>query len=182
MATTATTGHLHDDGFCILPGLFGEHLLARARREVPAGGGEVVLWYRDACSPALLELLTTGAVAAAMRRRLGSAAVFCSVKAVAKGAQESRPSPWHQDRPYWGGSIPKYSLWIALDDATPANGCLRVLPGSHRRERPHRAGSWRGSPRPPVPRAPGATRWETSSRCGCGARPPPRRGARRGTA
>jgi ectoine hydroxylase-related dioxygenase (phytanoyl-CoA dioxygenase family) len=26
-------------------------------------------------------------------------------------------------------------LWIALDDATPENGCLRVIPGSHRQQR-----------------------------------------------
>jgi len=26
----------------------------------------------------------------------------------------------------------KFSIWIALDDATPENGCLRLIPGSQR--------------------------------------------------
>ncbi len=41
---------------------------------------------------------------------------------------------WHQDEFY----IPSRdrsvtSAWIALDRATPENGCLRVIPGSHKR-------------------------------------------------
>ena len=40
--------------------------------------------------------------------------------------------PWHQDSSYWGdeGFV---TCWIAIDDATPANGCMRMIPGSHRR-------------------------------------------------
>lgn len=41
---------------------------------------------------------------------------------------------WHQDRKYSNqNGSPTTSAWIALSDSTPANGCLRVLPGSHRR-------------------------------------------------
>lgn len=48
---------------------------------------------------------------------------------------EGRPGqPWHQDEMF----IPTRdrsltAVWIALDDATVENGCLWVLPGSHRR-------------------------------------------------
>lgn len=34
-------------------------------------------------------------------------------------------------RRYWGGS-PKFSTWIALDDADVSNGCLKLVKGSHR--------------------------------------------------
>ncbi|QOC93912.1 phytanoyl-CoA dioxygenase family protein [Micromonospora craniellae] len=42
-------------------------------------------------------------------------------------------NPWHQDE----GPIPTrdrslVAVWIALDDATAENGCLKVVPGSHR--------------------------------------------------
>lgn len=44
---------------------------------------------------------------------------------------------WHQDGPYWHRIEPKIAVtaWIALDDATPENGCMRVIPGSHRGHR-----------------------------------------------
>jgi 2-oxoglutarate-dependent dioxygenase len=41
--------------------------------------------------------------------------------------------PWHQDNGYWKLDPPNaVSLWIALDDADEANGCMRFVPGSHR--------------------------------------------------
>ncbi|MCZ7643758.1 MAG: phytanoyl-CoA dioxygenase family protein [Planctomycetota bacterium] len=57
---------------------------------------------------------------------------FWSDKIVFKSAGVDFGSPWHQDWQYWHGAN-KYSLWIALDDATRENGCLKVLPGSHTR-------------------------------------------------
>ena len=40
---------------------------------------------------------------------------------------------WHQDVTYWGLE-PPYALtdWYAIDDSDAANGCMRVIPGSHR--------------------------------------------------
>src|SRR5207302_8491802 len=40
-------------------------------------------------------------------------------------------TPWHQDWPYWKG-IHKLTMWIALDDADESNGCLKLIPGSHK--------------------------------------------------
>ena len=43
-------------------------------------------------------------------------------------------TPWHQDGEYWPiRPLVTCSVWIAVDEATPKNGCLRVIPGSHRR-------------------------------------------------
>lgn len=41
---------------------------------------------------------------------------------------------WHQDYTYWDQVGPPElgTCWIALDDATVANGCMFVVPGSHR--------------------------------------------------
>jgi hypothetical protein len=41
---------------------------------------------------------------------------------------------WHQDYSYWQRSAPAQhmSVWIGLDDASLENGCLHVVPGSHR--------------------------------------------------
>lgn len=46
------------------------------------------------------------------------------------------PTGWHLDNPYWSfSSRDAISLWIALDDATLANGCLYYMPGTHRMAR-----------------------------------------------
>jgi hypothetical protein len=42
---------------------------------------------------------------------------------------------WHQDAPYWPGISPQDSLltaWIALDEVSLDNGCMSMVPGSHR--------------------------------------------------
>ena len=61
---------------------------------------------------------------------LGPNVEFLSDKVVYKDEETHIASPWHQDWPYWEGTH-KISVWVALDDATPANGCLKLLPGSH---------------------------------------------------
>ena len=39
---------------------------------------------------------------------------------------------WHQDGTYWNLSEPKVvTAWVALTPATRANGCMRVVPGTH---------------------------------------------------
>lgn len=41
--------------------------------------------------------------------------------------------PWHQDSFYFPfDQTPQIGLWLAVSDATLDNGCLWVLPGSHR--------------------------------------------------
>ena len=44
------------------------------------------------------------------------------------------PKPPHQDSAYWTKIDPPNLVicWMALDDATEANGCMRFIPGSHK--------------------------------------------------
>jgi phytanoyl-CoA hydroxylase len=58
---------------------------------------------------------------------------------------------WHQDLGYWPSDTPDtrtVTCSLALDDATPENGCLQVVPGSHLepRLRPHRPVAWSSKP------------------------------------
>jgi non-haem Fe2+, alpha-ketoglutarate-dependent halogenase len=40
---------------------------------------------------------------------------------------------WHQDATYWGLHPPKaVTAWIAFSESTPDNGCMRVIPATHR--------------------------------------------------
>lgn len=59
----------------------------------------------------------------------------------AKPAGNGKRTPWHQDGEYWPiRPLATCTVWIAVDAATPENGCLRVIKGSHkdRRLRKHR--------------------------------------------
>ena len=45
---------------------------------------------------------------------------------------------WHQDAHNWRLDNPRLvTAWIALTESTPENGCMRVLPGTHRQRLPH---------------------------------------------
>jgi ectoine hydroxylase-related dioxygenase (phytanoyl-CoA dioxygenase family) len=46
--------------------------------------------------------------------------------------------PWHQDLNYWPiDPLLTITAWIAVDQATIENSCVKLIPGSHRRVVPH---------------------------------------------
>jgi len=50
-----------------------------------------------------------------------------------KPPQVSTPKVWHQDNAYFRLAPPDVvGFWIAGDEATVENGCMHILPGSHR--------------------------------------------------
>lgn len=58
--------------------------------------------------------------------------VFC------KPASEGFETPWHQDGHYWPiRPLATCTVWVALEPSTRDNGCLRVIPGSHRDHQLH---------------------------------------------
>jgi len=58
--------------------------------------------------------------------------VFC------KPAGEGYETPWHQDGHYWPiRPLATCTAWVALEESTVENGCLRVIPRSHEGERLH---------------------------------------------
>ncbi len=52
--------------------------------------------------------------------------VFC------KPAGDGHETPWHQDGHYWPmRPLANCTVWVALDESSVDNGCLRVIPRSH---------------------------------------------------
>lgn len=55
-------------------------------------------------------------------------------QSVFKMPEGEQQFPWHQDDGYTAVTPSPYlTLWLAINDATPENGCISVIPGSHRR-------------------------------------------------
>ncbi len=130
------------DGFLAVRGLYAPEEMAEWKdrvkailqeegnlNNIPSG---VRVWMADKLDPYFCERMRDERVARVLTRVIGPNVEFLSVKAVYKNEHTLFGSPWHQDWFYWKGSH-KLSVWIALDDATPENGCLRLIPGSHRR-------------------------------------------------
>lgn len=79
----------------------------------------------------------------ALSRRLGDIAAKLEGRAMrvwhdqalfkAPNQDPGNPTPWHQDAPYWPHEQRTHStsIWIALRDATPENGCMTFVPGSN---------------------------------------------------
>jgi hypothetical protein len=52
---------------------------------------------------------------------------------IAKPPRDGQPVLWHQDGAYWPlDPMEVVTLWLALDDTDAENGCMRVIPRTHR--------------------------------------------------
>jgi ectoine hydroxylase-related dioxygenase (phytanoyl-CoA dioxygenase family) len=108
-------------------------LAALLEKEQYAHQSGVRVWMSDAMPPDLLSAMDDEKVTPILRQIIGPEVEFLSAKVVFKNGRTRFGSPWHQDRFYWQGSE-KISIWIAMDDAAPDNGCLMFIPGTHRRQ------------------------------------------------
>ena len=85
--------------------------------------------------PRLHDLAHDERLLAVMRGLLGTEEpILFQDMAMLKPPGGGREKPWHQDNAYFNlaPGTPIAAAWIALDPATTDNGCMRVIPGSHR--------------------------------------------------
>ncbi|MDH0745179.1 phytanoyl-CoA dioxygenase family protein [Pseudomonas sp. GD03842] len=84
-------------------------------------------------SPAFVELARNPRILDAVEDVIGPDILLFGASVFAKNAHDPRYVSWHQDSTYFGLSPhEEVTVWVGFTDATPENGCLRVLPGSHR--------------------------------------------------
>ncbi|MGJ3243418.1 MAG: phytanoyl-CoA dioxygenase family protein [Opitutales bacterium] len=81
-----------------------------------------------------LELMQHPVLEDACRRVYGPKADVACFRAMFmnKPAGQGTWLPWHQDRWNWLDKDPELTVWAALDPATRANGCVQIVPGTHR--------------------------------------------------
>ncbi|MBD0692246.1 SnoK-like protein [Streptomyces sp. CBMA123] len=97
--------------------------------------------WPSALHPPILELPLHERGLALARELIGEDATLDFDMLIHKAPRTAVPTPWHQDAAYWI-DLPDtraVSIWVALDDAGPDNGCMWYVRGSHTRPlRPHR--------------------------------------------
>ncbi len=108
-----------------------------APESLDAEGGRTIRRLKNAVSrdPVFTELMNLPAVIGSLHQLLGPQVVmpFAHHNCImTKQPRYSSDTLWHQDIRYWSYQRPDLiSLWIALGEEHPENGCLYVIPGTH---------------------------------------------------
>ena len=81
--------------------------------------------------PELVELISDA---------IGEDVILWGCQVFCKPGGDGLETPFHQDGHYWPiRPLATCTAWVALDPSVKANGCLRVVPGSHKQKKlfPH---------------------------------------------
>ena len=80
-----------------------------------------------------LELAMHPPIVDLVEQALGPDVILWGCHVFCKPANEGYETPWHQDGHYWPiRPLATCTVWLAIEPSTAENGCLRVIPGSHR--------------------------------------------------
>lgn len=90
--------------------------------------------------PWAAELVRNPALLDAVEALIGPDILVFHTTVWLKDAKSTSFVPWHQDATYFGlAPFEQVTAWIALTPSTLDNGCVQILPASHRDgQRPHR--------------------------------------------
>jgi ectoine hydroxylase-related dioxygenase (phytanoyl-CoA dioxygenase family) len=84
-------------------------------------------------SPEFAEFAESDRMLDTVEDLIGPEIYYHSSKLMFKPARHGGIKPWHQDYAYWASTKPEQvTTWLAMDDATPENGCMHLIPGSHK--------------------------------------------------
>jgi ectoine hydroxylase-related dioxygenase (phytanoyl-CoA dioxygenase family) len=104
--------------------------LANPHMIPPTEGAQVNPFMEAARHPAILDMV---------EQALGPDLILWITRILCKPAGKGREVPWHQDGEYWlMRPLATCSVWIAIDAVSTSNGCMRFIPGSHKRQELYR--------------------------------------------
>lgn len=129
------------DGWAIFPDVLDADLIAEASGHVewlsekyPELGGEGLGSTSIVPDPFWLRLVSDDRLLDVAERFIGPDIALFATHYISKPAFSGKPVLWHQDAAYWNlEPMNVVTLWLAVDDSDAENGCLRVVPGSHKR-------------------------------------------------
>jgi phytanoyl-CoA hydroxylase len=103
-----------------------------------ASGGDTIRRLKEVHGrhPIFTQFVSGPALTARLKQLLGSKIVMPLAHhncVMTKQPRFSSATGWHQDIRYWSFARPDLiSVWLALGSETPENGCLYVIPGTHK--------------------------------------------------
>jgi len=126
------------DGYVIFRSVLDAGLLARASEHVtwlqerhPELRGEDLGHLLVARDPFWVRLVSDDRLLDIAEQFVGPDIALFASHYICKPSYSGRPVLWHQDGAYWPlEPMEVVTLWLAIDDSTPDNGGLRVIPGS----------------------------------------------------
>lgn len=130
------------DGYAIFRNVLDAALIAEAsahvewlQRKHPDIRPEKLDWFLVLNDPFWVRLVADDRLLDIAEKFIGPNIALFASHYFAKPPHDGLPVLWHQDGSYWPlDPCEVVTLWLAVDDSTPENGCLRVIPGSHRLE------------------------------------------------
>jgi ectoine hydroxylase-related dioxygenase (phytanoyl-CoA dioxygenase family) len=128
------------DGYAVFRGVIDQELVEEGRRHVdwlrlhhPGLRPEQLGTELVADDPFWVRLVGDDRLLDVAARFVGPDIALFASHYIAKPPVSGQAVLWHQDAGFWPlEPMEVVSLWLALDDTDPANGCLRVIPGTHR--------------------------------------------------
>ncbi|WP_331744476.1 phytanoyl-CoA dioxygenase family protein [Streptomyces mirabilis] len=128
------------NGFAILRDVLDTELVAEAREHVEWLGRKYPgLRPEEYHHPLMrndafwVRLVTDDKLVDIAERFLGPDLACFTAHYVCKPPADGRPVLWHQDGAYWRlQPMRALTVWAAVDASNRDNGCLRIVPGSHR--------------------------------------------------
>jgi chlorinating enzyme len=137
--TPEQVAHYNREGY-VLPEepVFAPQEFARLKtvfEELLAKYGEDDLDMIHVREPRLLEFLLSDAVLDLVEPLVGPNIGLWASHFICKPPRTGKATPWHEDSSYWNGRVSTMAgictVWIAIDEVMPENGCMAVIPGSH---------------------------------------------------
>jgi ectoine hydroxylase-related dioxygenase (phytanoyl-CoA dioxygenase family) len=127
------------DGYVVVRGVVDPALVEEAKRHVdwllekhPGTRPEQLHNNLMTDDPFWVRLVADERLLDVVERFVGPNVALFASHYIAKRPHDGQAVLWHQDGGFWPlEPMEVVTLWLALDETTPENGCLRVIPKSH---------------------------------------------------
>jgi len=124
------------DGYVIVRGVLDKDLIAEASEHVewvakrnPERRPEYLIQDLVADDPFWVRLISDDRLLDVAEKFIGPNIALFASHYLSKPPYDGMPVLWHQDGSYWPlAPMEVVTLWLAVDDSTPENGCMRVIP------------------------------------------------------
>jgi len=103
--------------------------------ELPAGSRPEAMDVPHFTHPKLLEWAFSDEVLDLVEPIVGPDIALFSTHFICKPRGNGKRVPWHEDSAYWKGLITPMevcTVWLAIDPSLRTNGCMKVIPRTHR--------------------------------------------------